>query len=678
MPKTLKLTPARGAILKHCTGIPLATSFNEQLDHHGAWRREFALRLKLLADWMKDHDLLDSAVEERLRRLEAQVRSDKVMIAFVAEFSRGKSELINAIFFAGYGRRIMPASAGRTTMCPTEMGYDADVPPCLRLLPIETRLQPQALMEWRMAPEKWERFDLDVNDPQQLALCLEKVAETRRVSQEDAHALGFWQSQEPQDNPMVDAQGMVEVPKWRHALINIAHPLLKQGLVILDTPGLNAIGAEPELTVSLIPQAQAVVFILGADTGVTKSDLTIWREHLITDAAHIDARLVVLNKIDTLWDELSTTAQIQAQIDRQKASTAEILQIPAERVIAVSAQKGLVGKVTNDAALLEQSNLRLLEDALGQGMLGQRQKILSSAIVSGITDLRAETGRVIKIRMRDLVEQTMELTGLQGKNASVIKNMRTRISNEQAEFDQGGAKIHAVRSVHLKMLREVFDILGSRALKAEMGELTQALMQKGLKLGVKKSYGETFERLRANLQRVRTITGEIQTMLSATFKQLNAEYGFSLQPPTEPPLAQYLDDLDLVERSHLQYLGLGNALKLAQPEFADRLVRALSTRLRAVNETALSDVELWSKSAAAQLDAQLRERRRNFTRRIEAIDRIQQAAGGLEDRISEIDAQKAKLDQMDAKLVELTGYLIASRQVAPVAVTDDALDIELV
>ena len=352
----------------------MATSFNEQLDQHGTWRREFALRLKLLADWMKDHDLLDAAVEERLRRLEAQVRSDKVMVAFVAEFSRGKSEMINAIFFAGYGRRIMPASAGRTTMCPTEMGYDADVPPCLRLLPIETRLQPQALMEWRMAPEKWERFDLDVNDPQQLALCLEKVAETRRVSQEDAHALGFWQSQAPQDNPMLDAQGMVEVPKWRHALINIAHPLLKQGLVILDTPGLNAIGAEPELTVSLIPQAQAVVFILGADTGVTKSDLTIWREHLVTDAAQIDARLVVLNKIDTLWDELSSPTQIQAQIDRQKASTAEILQIPAERVIAVSAQKGLVGKVTNDAALLEQSNLRLLEDALAMACWASARK----------------------------------------------------------------------------------------------------------------------------------------------------------------------------------------------------------------------------------------------------------------------------------------------------------------
>ena len=112
----------------------MSTSFNEQFDQHGTWRREFALRLKLLGEWMKDNELLDAAVEERLKRLGTQVRSDKVMVAFVAEFSRGKSEMINAVFFAGYGRRIMPASAGRTTMCPTEMGYDADVPPCLRLL----------------------------------------------------------------------------------------------------------------------------------------------------------------------------------------------------------------------------------------------------------------------------------------------------------------------------------------------------------------------------------------------------------------------------------------------------------------------------------------------------------------------------------------------------------------
>ena len=640
----------------------MGTSFNEKFDQHGTWRREFALRLKLLAEWMKDHELLDAAVEERLRRLETRVRADKVMVAFVGEFSRGKSELINAIFFAGYGRRIMPASAGRTTMCPTEMGYDADVPPCLRLLPIETRMRPQSLMEWRMVPEKWTRIDLDVNDSKQLSVALEKVAETRRVTQDEARALGFWQIEASEDNPMVDTQGLVEVPKWRHALINIAHPLLKQGLVILDTPGLNAIGAEPELTVSLIPQAHAVVFILGADTGVTKSDLSIWREHLISDSDDMLSRLVVLNKIDTLWDALSSPAQVQLQIERQRVSTAQILGIPEQQVIPVSAHKGLVAKVTDDLALLELSCLPALEDALSRGIMGQRQKMLGGAVASGIRDLRTETGRVINIRRCDLTEQMLELKGLQGKNSAVIKNMRSRISQEQVEFDLGGAKIHAVRSVHLKLLREVFSLLGPAALKKEMAQLTEVLHQKGLKLGVKRAYGDTFDRLRENLRRVQTISAEIQSMLGATFRQLNAEHGFSLQAPTEPPMAGCLHDLDLVERSHLQYLSIGNAFRLAQPEFSDRLVRALSTRLRVIHESALGDIELWSKSAAAQLDAQLRERRRNFSRRLEAIDRIQQAAGGLEDRITEIQAQGTTLHQLDVKLSELTEYLMTATE----------------
>jgi hypothetical protein len=643
----------------------VATSFNEQFDQHGAWRREFALRLKLLSEWLKDHDLIDSAVEERLRRLEGQMRTDKVMVAFVAEFSRGKSELINAIFFAGYKRRIMPASAGRTTMCPTELGYDAEVPPCLRLLPIETRLQTQPLMEWRAVPEKWHRVDLDVNDSAQLAQAFEKVSEIRRVTVDQARALGFWHDDSPEDNPMVGSDGLVEVPRWRHALINIAHPLLKQGLVILDTPGLNAIGAEPELTVNLIPQAHAVVFILAADTGVTKSDLAIWREHLIAeDGDSAASRLVVLNKIDTMWDALSTPAQVQAQIDRQRSTTADILGLQEHQVIPVSGQKGLVAKVNSNADLLKASQLPVLEQALAEGVMGQRQKILRGSVGSNISELRAEATRVLGIRRRDLAEQMVELKGLRGKNTSVIRHMRARIEQEQADFDASGAKIHAVRSVHLKLLRDVFDLLGTATLKSEMSELTDALRAPGLKLGVRKAYARTFDRLREGLRKAEKVSGEIQTMLTGTFRQLNAEYGFSLQAPREPDLARYERDLDLVERSHNQYLGVSNALRLAQPEFADRLVRALATRLRVIYESALGEVELWNKSAAAQLDAQLRERRRNFGRRLEAIERIQQAASGLDDRIAEIASQEDALDQLDAKLAELTAHLTNSSMAA--------------
>jgi Dynamin family len=640
------------------TSSPNTASFVEQFDSHGTWRREFATRLKQLSDWLSNNELMDSSISDRMQQLEAQLRSDKVMVAFVAEFSRGKSELINAIFFATYGRRIMPASAGRTTMCPTELGWDGDVPPCLRLLPIETRLQSQSLMEWRHAPEKWMRIDLDVNDPDQLATAFEKVSEVIKVTKEEARSLGFWHDEAPDDNPREDAQGNVEVPRWRHALINIAHPLLKQGLVILDTPGLNAIGAEPELTVSLIPQAHAVVFILAADTGVTKSDLSIWKEHLITEDTDYSSRLVVLNKIDTLWDALSTPEQIRASVERQRRSSADILGLPENQVIPVSAQKGLVAKVMADEALLRASQLPMLEHALSDGMLGQRKKILQSAVGSSIGELKNEVSRVIGIRRRDLHEQMMELRGLRGKNANVIKHMRGRIETEQAEFDASGQRIHAVRSVHLKLLREVFTALGTSTLRAELRQLNEALRQPGIKLGARRAYSETFARLRDIFGHTKTLNGEIHNMLATSFRQLNAEFGFSLQAPREPELARYQNDLDAVERSHAQYLGLGNAFRLAQPEFADRLVRALATRLRVIFESALGEVELWNKSAASQLDAQLRERRKNFAKRLEAIERIQNAAVTLDERIIELDSQDARAVELDGKLNKITKLLM--------------------
>ena len=642
-------------------------TFNQEFDEHSVWRKQFALRLKLLSDWLSDHDLLEAGVRERLDQLHAQVKNDKIMVAFVAEFSRGKSELINAVFFAGYGRRIMPASAGRTTMCPTELGYDAEVPPCLRLLPIETRLQPQSLLDWRNAPDKWERVDLDVNDSQQLARAIQKVAEVRRVSQAEAASLGFWNDETPNENPLVGVDGLIEVPKWRHALINMAHPLLKQGLVILDTPGLNAIGAEPELTVSLLPQAHAVVFILAADTGVTKSDLGIWREHLSVVGEDKASRLVVLNKIDTMWDALSSPEQVQLQIASQRSDSAEILGLSPQQVLAVSAQKGLLAKVSRDDKLLQASNLKEFEAALGEGLLGRRRRILAEAVSKGIQSLRQETGRLVHTRARDILEQIQELDGLRGKNTGVIKQMRLRIEQEQADFDASGAKIQAVRSVHLRLLKDLFALLGNTHLKSRVSELARALKQPGIKLGVRSAYRKAFERLAVDLNRADQLAAEIQSMLEGSFKNLNAEYGFSLQPPTPPQLSAYHKDLALIEKSHLQYLSLGNALRLAQPEFAERLARALMSRLRVVYDTAVNEVELWNKSAAAQLDAQLRERRRNFTRRIEAVSRIQQAAGGLDERIRELQSQQSQLNLTDAKLAELTNHLLASPEAEAIA-----------
>ncbi len=633
-------------------------SFNENFDLHEQWRRSYATRLQTLERWLGMHELADEAVLGRLQTLGQQLRSDKVMVAFVAEFSRGKSELINAIFFAAYGKRIMPASAGRTTMCPTELGWDASVPPCLRLLPIETRLEPQALMEWRNAPETWTRVDLDVNDADQLAEAFEKISEVIRVSQEQAKALGFWHDESPEDNPPIGADGKVEVPRWRHALINIAHPLLKQGLVILDTPGLNAIGAEPELTVSLIPQADAVVFILGADTGVTKSDLQIWREHLVGEEENGASHLVVLNKIDAMWDALSTPAQIQRAIEKQRESTAGILGIKNEQVLPVSAQKALVAKVNGDSDLLAASQLPLLEKALSHSMLDRRHDILRRNVAHGLANMRQEVERSLMLRERDLTEQTLELANLRGKNSTVIKHMRARVVQEQGDFSQSGARIHALKSVHMKMLRDLFTALSATRVKEELQVLGNALKQGGLKLGVKRIYADAFANLAAILSEAKKINADLHQLLHSSFRQMNSEFGFSLQLQAPPDLERYAEDLKKIEEGHLRYLGVSNLLRLNRPEFADRLVKSLSTRLRGIYDAALADVEMWNKAAAAQLDAQVRERRRSFTKRVEAIERIQEAAGSLEERIQELMGQTLQTEDLRKRLALLAAPLL--------------------
>jgi hypothetical protein len=79
----------------------------------------------------------------------------------------------------------------------------------------------------------------------------------------------------------------------------------------------------------------------------------------------------------------------------------------------------------------------------------------------------------------------------------------------------------------------------------------------------------------------------------------------------------------------------------------------LVSKLRVVFENASSELELWNKMASAQVDSQLRERRRGFRRRREALERIQTASGDLEQRISELEAQDAQLQALQARSAEL-------------------------
>ncbi|MFT3856459.1 MAG: dynamin family protein [Aquabacterium sp.] len=630
-------------------------TFASHLDALGQWRAETDTRLAALARFAREHDLLDDASAEWFEAMRHRLSGEKLMVAFVAEFSRGKSELINAIFFSDKGRRMMPASAGRTTMCPVELGYDAEDPVGLSLLPIETRLEAPSLTEYRRQPKAWTLIELDLSNPEGMAQALAEVMRTRKVTPEEAASLGFWDPERPEDNPPLQPDGSVEVPVWRHARINLPHPLLKRGLVVLDTPGLNAIGTEPELTLGLLPQAHATVFILGADTGVTKSDLSIWRDHLCGPAL---ARFVALNKIDSLADPLSTPQQVEQTIQRQCESVAQTLEIPTEHVFPISARQALTARLSGDAAGLGASRLEAFENALSEGLLPKRRENLAEAAVDGAQLFQQQLTRRFGEMRRLYADQLNELRGLRGKSSGKVQLMLQRVQAEATEFEQCTARLQAMRSVHARMLRNVLHDLSSDRLRQEVDVLQQVLGGSWLPLGAKKSFIELCGRLRDLIEQAQQRNDEIHAMLVASFSKLNAEFGFSLVADVPLDVRKYTDDLNLIERNYVQYLGLSQAFRLAQPGFQEQFRRMLISRLRVVFETVSNDIELWNKTASAQVDSQLRERRRNFKRRYESLDRIQSASSELDNRLQEVQAQDERVLQLQTRLNTLVDELV--------------------
>src|SRR5262245_44798006 len=107
-----------------------------RFEAYGDWRRRLSEGVADLHDWLRRQELADAQIDLKIAQLQERLQQDKLVVAFVAEFSRGKSELINAVFFADFGARLLPSSAGRTTMCPTELLHDPTRTPSIRLLPI--------------------------------------------------------------------------------------------------------------------------------------------------------------------------------------------------------------------------------------------------------------------------------------------------------------------------------------------------------------------------------------------------------------------------------------------------------------------------------------------------------------------------------------------------------------
>ncbi len=493
-------------------------ALHRQMTQYNRWKRQLDERLQRFDAWGTSHQMLSLDVQRTLQKARQLLRGDSFTIACVGEFSRGKTELINALLYTEGGRRLLPSQPGRTTMCPTEIFWDSHSPVnCVRLLPIETRRTNTSLQNFKRIPQNWVTVSFDPTNHDQTRAAINQVSASKWVAPADALKLGFAMDELGER----DSNGKVAVPAWRHALISLDHPLLRQGLRIVDTPGLNALGNEPELTLKTLPEAQAILFLMSADAGVTASDMTIWREHVQTlRDEQCTAVLALLNKIDSLWDDLQSPADVNASIESIRHVTAKQLKLAPEQVIAISAKQGLLGKVGRNAQQLERSNFPQLERKLADVVLHSQQQIIGHRLVGDSYEMIINTRNSLAQRLSECETEIEVLrTAAPQEAADTLQQLRDTIRQTHHQYHKQALSLRTSQRLLESQRVSLLAPVSSGLLEQQINNAHRNLAQSWTTLGLARAIGNFFEDVDNSVQHIEREIERANRVLTSIYQR---------------------------------------------------------------------------------------------------------------------------------------------------------------
>jgi hypothetical protein len=619
-------------------------------------------------DWQEKYAEVEPAQLLRLFDLTENLKKDRLMLAFVAEFSRGKTELINALFFSDFKQRLLPSDAGRTTMCPTEIYYDIDTEPYIRLLPIETRFRDDSITALKRLPVEWSTIKLAVNDPNAMITAMRKLAETKVVFKVEARALGLWDENDPNLGYMVKDQDRVEIPAWRYAMINFPHPLLESGLAILDTPGLNAMGAEPELTISAIPNAHALLFLLATDTGVTQSDFEIWNKWV---SKHASQHYAVLNKIDMLWDDLKTPEEIGRTIQRQIESTATQLKIPTSSVMAISAQKALVGKIRNDADMIKRSGIQTLEVMLAREIIPSREKIMREAVVREVGPMLTESREAAHNRLLAARQSLMDLHALSGKNQQIVGQMREKMMGDKQLYEETARNFNVTRKIVAQQGWELLTHMDDDRMDKIIEESMMAINDSWTTAGLIKGMHLLIRRMGAEFDHAHQQGGGIKQLLNAAYQRFHEVHGMERLDPPGLDLSRYRSRLDELMVSTQEFCSDPLNIMLEKRFMVKKFYIALVTQARIVFQQVRLETETWLRLTLDPIVARIKEHKTQLEHRLENLNKVHANLSSIQERSAAISHDmvqiKAQVDQIEEVAKEfslLTGVAFRSLEVS--------------
>lgn len=279
--------------------------------------------------------------EDILHRLGDRVREDNFKVLVLGEFKRGKSTFINALL----GDEILPAYAKPCTAIINEVKWGDTPKALLHFCKSEDNLLPA---------------------PQQIPVdCLEKyVVIQDGVSESEASNGGF-----------------------AHSKLELFWPLelCRNGVEIIDSPGLNEHDIRQKVTMDYLTTADAILFVLSCEVLGSQSELNTI-DNILRNMGHEDI-FFICNRFNMIRAKERDSVK-QHGLSKLAPRTKR----GAERVFFINALGALEGRIEGDTAEVEKSGVIPLEAELENFLATEkgRVKILRPAmeLKNGIRDCR--------------------------------------------------------------------------------------------------------------------------------------------------------------------------------------------------------------------------------------------------------------------------------------------------
>ena len=316
-------------------------------------------------------------IVRRINKLGERLAEERLQLAVLGQFKRGKSTLLNALL----GEEILPTSVLPLTAIPTYLNWG------------DTR-KARVIFQDGRSP-----VDYVADDPAALRKFL-------------AHYVT------EQENPE-NQRGVTRV--------EVEHPaeILARGVVLIDTPGIGStFRHNTSTTLSFLPQCDAALFVTAPDPPITEVEAD-FLENVYT---HVARLFVVLNKVDHLApDEVKEATDFLRRVLEERLG-----KDVSVHILTTSARQGLIARRKQDSAGWEESGIATLEKHLTDFLVYEKKRTLTAAVVRKVTAEINAAVLQLDLMIRSL---SLPLSELESRTAALAAMINEAQEARRTAFD---------------------------------------------------------------------------------------------------------------------------------------------------------------------------------------------------------------------------------------------------